>query len=351
MANFHDGRLQRASYTPPAVFTTNTPTSTPTYQSVPTDSTISVPSQAVNITHSYSGLVRVLWKTLLVGLFSISLAIGTFAYIYLNRSSADDGTVQTSIPLGTVLLLFSVASKAALICIPLVMSAAAFHTADTWLHQSQQGTTDPAADESPSPYEYRLLLNIFTSGNVFAAWTSLKYIMQRRRGDGSSHAVSHILQTSFITLWITLILTYTIISLDFILHHFSTATLVRQSPTFNDRNRFQYGRRLKSECLTVNEASNTPCTIQYEFRPMSYMDQVTITAYPEALHIGNGDSMYHAVATAPLPDNNAQYAAALVPARTSITPGATFEADTVGVWVVSPSPVNPRVTQPRMHIP
>ncbi|KAG8818971.1 hypothetical protein FRC18_012251 [Serendipita sp. 400] len=300
---------------------------------------------------SRSGIIRNLGKTFLAIILSAGLPLAFFLYIFTNRTLWTTSTLQTTVPLGNVLLLFSILSKLVITSIPLVMSITAFHVADAWLRRQKRGQTGAGV----SPYQYNLILDVYTGASIFSAWRTLQYLVRSVIPSSPSatqsqskvrhgrRSLSYVLETSIITLVILLVMAYTITGVDFALHHLSTPVLVPRQLDVGDPKAISYGRQLKSECLLRNSESGSPCTIVYEFLSRDHSvhlpsDDAYINDYPEALKTLSGTSDTNQIVVA----NDVEYQiASLVPATQAFTSGSFFEAKTIGLHAAC-EPVTPK---------
>ncbi|PVF91842.1 hypothetical protein CPB86DRAFT_802522 [Serendipita vermifera] len=293
---------------------------------------------------SHRGALRVFAKSLVILFLIVGLCAVTFLYIFLNRSSWDGKAIQTTASLGNVLLLFNLCSKFVLICLPLVMSSAAYHIADGWIKRSH----DPAKRDLPTPYQYTLLLGLFSGANIFAAWNAIKYFFRsptqhpelQQKGKRSNTRVqaSYPLEMSFFTLLIALVIAYAIVAIDFSLHELSSAILLPKQSTHVDPKSATYGRAFRDECIQSNpeSTSDSPCTVRYG---IPRVDEGTnyLDGYQEALRIFLGTSKFSQVISIPYEDSEV---AAIVSALDATILGSSYSASTVGMQAQCKSAMN-----------
>ncbi|PVF90936.1 hypothetical protein CPB86DRAFT_878774 [Serendipita vermifera] len=289
---------------------------------------------------SYHGVLRVSVKSLAVFFLILGLCVGTFLYVFLNCSSWDSRVIQTTAPLGNVLLLVNICSKVVLICLPLVMSSAAYHIADGWTKESRE----PERRNLPTPYQYTLLLGLFTGANVFVVWNTAKYFsrspvshpaLRSNEKQASPRAqASYPLKKAFATLVIALFVAYAIVAIDFSLHDFSSVVILpKHLGQINPKSAF-YGRGLRVECLYPDSESGLPCTMNTE---PDLLNTNYITGYQEALKIYRGSSKSNQVVLISHEDSEI---VALVSPSTATLPGSSYIANTVGIQAQCISVIN-----------
>jgi hypothetical protein len=335
--NIHDQWSYHGSYRPSNYSSYSPVPVTPSSFAQP----VGIPPQSHFASHN--GVLLILKRSLAVFFLIVGLSTVAFLYIFLNRSSWDGEAIQTAAPLGNVLLLFNICSKAVLICLPLVMSSAAYHIADAWIKRSR----DPIRRDLPTPYQYTLLLSIFTGANIFSAWNTLKYFFRspikgtQARPDAKRSAsrgqTSYPLEISFATLFITLIIAYAIVAIDFSLHDLSSVVLLPKNSINVNPKSALYGRVLKDECLEPNLESGLPCTIRYDWGTGVEANTNYIIGYQEVLKILLGSSTVNRVVSIPYEDSDV---AALVPASDATLPDSSYTANTIGLQAQCVSTMN-----------
>ncbi|KAG8754241.1 hypothetical protein FRC14_005253 [Serendipita sp. 396] len=303
--------------------------------------TAPLPPSQTRLANSNTGIIRVLGKTVIAIVLSIGLSLVFFLYIFFQRTAWSASILQTTVPLGNVLLLFSILSKIAMTSIPIVMSITAFHTADSWLRRQKSGQPGAVA----TPYQYNLVLDIFTGANIFAAWKALRYLVRpvahstsqptahsQAKARRTRRRATYVFETSIATLVILLVIAYAIAAVDFALHHLSSPALVQKQMHGDDPKAHSYGRQLKSDCLLRDPESGSPCTILYEFGQGFLRwryDAAYITDYSEALKVAGHTSDVNKVVVV---NDGDHQVAALVPAEHSVTPGSSYAAQTIGMY-------------------
>ncbi|CCA74172.1 hypothetical protein PIIN_08125 [Serendipita indica DSM 11827] len=235
------------------------------YAAVPSSSTFSqqtthpsLSSQPTTTSASLRIAARIVKLAVTVFVLTLGIGLGLLAYILNSRISWTSTEVITAVPQGNVLLITATASKFVLTCVPLVMGLAAYTIAHGWLGAS----TRKQADGMPTPYQYTLLLGLFQGANPVDLWRTLRYLV---RGTGRRSSTSYLLIYAFIILFITLVLSYLLVGLDFALHSLSTTRHVSVIGAQIDTSILSttdlYGATLRSDCNSPDKDGNA-CTIK-----------------------------------------------------------------------------------------
>ncbi|TFK38978.1 hypothetical protein BDQ12DRAFT_722828 [Crucibulum laeve] len=191
--------------------------------------------------HSSSSVARVLCFGAGIVLLLVAMIIILLSYLCFAHECHMSGKTAliSTAALGKTLTISQVASHVAPITVPLVMGLCSYHVGARWMDSSTTG-----GPNRPSPLQLGLLLQILSSANIAALFSSMKSIHSAR--SKSRLSTPPMLRHSMMLLFIFLCTSYVISAADAWLHASSKAITLESTTAYIGSSPELFGRAMNT---------------------------------------------------------------------------------------------------------